>query len=229
MFDHTLSTSAIGDVFAEEIGRQSGRVTDTFDDGTRLFVRSILLKTDKVRPKDLVQSGVALKATPDGICVYPYVFREVCRNGAIMAHSLGARRLLGLEDQTPEETLSSVREAVAACCSEGVFAESVAHFRESLQGEVDFALTMLSLMRRLPDSVSRAVMPQILDQFFRDGDRSRYGLVNAITAVARDRSDPDERWDLEELGGGVAANKISPMPHDATERGIAFGEMAQVG
>jgi hypothetical protein len=35
--------------------------------------------------------------------------------------------------------------------------------------------------------------------------------MQAITSVARDSRDPDLRWELEELGGGVAA-ATSPQP-----------------
>jgi hypothetical protein len=53
-----------------------------------------------------------------------------------------------------------------------------------------------------------------LDQFFRDGDHSRFGLGNAITAVARDTEDPNVRWDLEELGGGLLIDAVPKQPAD---------------
>jgi hypothetical protein len=229
MLDYTLTTETISSVFAEELARHSGRVTDIYDDGDRLFTRSVLPRTDEVKRKDWVQSGVALKATPDEICVCPYVFREICRNGAIMAQSLAARRLSRSWEQTPEQQISSVREAVGACCSEDVFAASVAEIRSSLQGEFSFALSMLSLVSRLPDAVSEDLMREVLDRFFGEGDRSRFGFMNAITSLARDRSNPEERWELEEFGGGVAAGIAPVLPHDTLERRLQCTELARVG
>ena len=44
----------------------------------------------------------------------------------------------------------------------------------------------------------------VVERYFLGEDRSRYGLMNAVTAVARDTRDPEIRWGLEEFGGGLA-------------------------
>jgi len=219
-------TGTLRDVFAEEIARHSGRVTDTFDDGQRLFTRSVLPMVAKVKAKDRVQAGVALKATADQICVYPYVFREVCRNGAIMAFSLGAKRLVRSEEQTAAEEVSLVREAIGVCCEDDVFTDSVARIRASRKGKADVALTMLPTVSRLGSSAS--ALGAIFEQYLREGDRSRFGLMNAITSVARDRRDPEERWDLEELGGAVAARIPSSRPDQPLAERSVHREMSAV-
>jgi hypothetical protein len=63
----------------------------------------------------------------------------------------------------------------------------------------------MPLLGRLPADQVREILPMVLRRFRRDGDRSRYGLFNAVTSVARDTRDPRTRWRLEELGGGVLA------------------------
>ncbi len=210
-----LTTSEIRDLFAEEIGFRSGRVTDTFDDGLRIFTRSVLPQLDDVQPKDRVQGGVALKATPEEICVYPYVFREVCRNGAIMAHSLQAHRLVLSDDETPEEAASAIREAIGACCLDEVFANSVKEIRSSVVADVDLALTLLPYLSRLSGGSSNDIVALMLERFFGDGNSSRFGLMNAVTSVARDTTDPEDRWRLEELGGGIAAGILPQPPANA--------------
>ncbi|MFZ5831522.1 MAG: hypothetical protein ACOY3P_15670, partial [Planctomycetota bacterium] len=45
----------------------------------------------------------------------------------------------------------------------------------------------------------------ILDVYEQEGDDSVFGLMNAVTSVARDEPDPQIRWDLEELGGSIPA------------------------
>jgi hypothetical protein len=50
---------------------------------------------------------------------------------------------------------------------------------------------------------TRSILPDVEE--VRPGDRSPFGLANAVTAVARDTRDPDLRWNLEEFGGAVVA------------------------
>jgi hypothetical protein len=53
---------------------------------------------------------------------------------------------------------------------------------------------------------------QITEQFHRQRDRSRYALLNTITATARDTREPVVRWRLEELGGAIAASHLPRRP-----------------
>jgi hypothetical protein len=66
-----LTTARIMGVFNEEIAARGGRVADTFHDGWRLFTRSVLARTEEVKPADRLQGGVAMKATKDGVWRYP--------------------------------------------------------------------------------------------------------------------------------------------------------------
>ena len=71
-------------------------------------------------------------------------------------------------------------------------------------------------------------MARIMDQFFGGGDRSRFGLMNAVTAVARDEADPEVRWGLEELGGGIACPAPGPAPRKPAAAALRR-EVAAVG
>ncbi len=53
---------------------------------------------------------------------------------------------------------------------------------------------------------------QFLRRFRSQPDRTRFGLVNAITSLARDTRDPESRWRLEELGGAIAAGVPGAPP-----------------
>src|SRR5207248_305343 len=88
-----LSTGEIAGIFADEVGAARGVVTGTFDDGARLLSRSVLPNFQDVTPGDRLQAGVALRADTSGISVHPYLFRLVCKNGAIMAHTTGTERI----------------------------------------------------------------------------------------------------------------------------------------
>jgi len=229
MFEYCLTTATIMDIFAEEVTYRSGRVTDRFDDGNRLFARSVLPHVDEVRPRDRVHGGVALKATWSEICVHPYVFREVCRNGAITAHSLESRRLVSRPEDTPDEAATELRETIAACCTHDVFATFVGNMRSSVDLEADVLLSIMSWLSRPSEDLDPELMSQIMDAFLGEGEPSRFGLMNAITSVARDRSDPEERWRLEELGGGIAARILPKPPVDSSGVEVVYRDAVAVG
>jgi hypothetical protein len=212
--ESSITTTQLLSVFSEEIVARGGQVSDTFHDGARLFVRSILPQVKEVRPGDQLQGGVALKACGDSVCLYPYVFRLVCRNGAIMAETLSSRRLEDLHLQEPETVLQTVREGIEACCAREVFLETVGKMRQARDVQADFALTVLPWFSRLSTGIHTAALNQILERFFQDGDSSQFGLANAVTAVARDTRDPEARWNLEEFGGGIAVGTVPPLPVD---------------
>src|SRR5262245_18354226 len=114
----SLTTAQTQAVFTEEIAAREGVVTDAYDDGARLFTRSILAWVEEVRPGDGPQGGVAMRATEREAWLHPYVFRQVCRNGAIWAQAIQTQHVEGLDQLSPEEADTTLREAVRACCVE---------------------------------------------------------------------------------------------------------------
>jgi hypothetical protein len=49
--------------------------------------------TAELKPGDRVRNGVALFASGTDIAVHPYIFRQVCKNGAIMPCVTGTRTI----------------------------------------------------------------------------------------------------------------------------------------
>jgi hypothetical protein len=222
-FPSGLTTREILDVFTEEITAAGGTVSDTFDDGTRLFLRSILPAVREVRARDGMQGGVALRCNEEEIRVHPYLFRQVCRNGAIVVQAIQTRKIEWEDFPAPDvaEVMVELREAIRDCCSPDAFSSGVEAMRTASEREADLALQLLPLLRRLPQVQAAQVVTQVMRCFTLDKDRSAFGLVNAVTAVARDTLDPETRWDLEELGGGIPA-LLSPSP---TLSGAALQEV----
>jgi hypothetical protein len=219
-----LTTADIKALFAEEISAAGGAVSDTYDDGVRLFTRSLLPKVREVRKADGVQGGVALRAGEREVWVHPYVFRLVCRNGAIMAQAIQSRQVEISEFTSPEEAAEDVRRAVRACCAEEAFSLAAEQMRSAREVQVDAALNLLPLVSRMPSGAGGRFVRDIMDRFFREGDPSRFGLMNAVTSVARDTADPEVRWRLEELGGGIAAG-LTPVdqPDDTAAKAALVG------
>jgi hypothetical protein len=206
-------------VFAEEIAAAGGVVSDTFDDGRRLFTRSILPGLREVGTGDKVQGGVALMATEGEVSVHPYVYRLVCKNGAIVAHAIQTRQIEGCDFVTPEEVIGAVREAIRECCADEAFSAAAEQMRSARQTQADIALAVLPHLARLSRRVGAEVLGPILERFSQGRDRSRFGLMNAVTSVARDSTDPEVRWRLEEMGGGICAG-LTPVlkPQDGVGR-----------
>jgi len=224
LLDKFPTTDEIKTLFAEEIAAAGGVVSDTFDDRRRLFTRSVLPRLREVATGDRVQGGVALMATEGEVSVHPYVYRLVCKNGAIVAHAIQTRQIEGCDFVTPEEVIGAVREAIRECCADDAFSAAAEQIRSARQTQADFALALLPHLARLSPRVAAPVADLILERFSQGSDRSRFGLMNAVTSVARDTADPEVRWRLEEMGGGICAG-LTPVPRpDAGMERIAATE-----
>jgi hypothetical protein len=219
-FQDWLTTDEISTIFDDELVAAGGHVTDRVDDGTRLFLRSTLPGEREVQAGDLVQGGVALRATEDEISVHPYVFRQVCRNGAIMAQATQTRRIERVDFSADLDY--TLRETIQACCAPDAFRFSVDSMRSSLEAEVNIALMMMPMLARLPSHASTEILKRFARGFAEGRDRSRFGFMNAVTSTARDTRDPEVRWRLEEFGGMVASGIAPRNPRPAsTSRRVA--------
>jgi hypothetical protein len=218
-YNDRLTTGAIREVFAEEIANLGGTVADVFDDGERLFVRSVLARTREVLPKDRTRDGVALRATDGDVWVHPYVFRQVCSNGAIVAHTVQTTRVEQVDSLDPEQAASAIREAVRACCAEEHFASFAEGMRSASEVQADLVLNLMPLLSRFANRDDAArLLRQIMGRFTRDADPSRFGLMNAVTSVARDTRDPETRWRLEEIGGAILVGQQPKRSFDRARR-----------
>ena len=200
------TTERIHMIVAEEIGDAGGTVSDCYDDGRRLFLRAVLPAVREVRVMDGVQGGVAVAAIGEDIRVHPYTFRQVCRNGAVMSRVIGTESIRRAAWPRTEAEWE-LRQILRTCASAEVFAGAVSQMRSAADQRVDESLMLLPLLLRF----SRHLAQQVVSQFTRGRDPSGFGLMNAITSVARDEPDPETRWRLEELGGGVPA-LVPPVP-----------------
>jgi hypothetical protein len=199
-----LPTHDIKEIFAHEVTQLGGTVSNAFDDGARLFARAILPSIQEVQPADRVNAGVALMALGEEIRVHPYIFRQVCTNGAIMAQAIQTRTLV--MPASPIEVVSTteeLRQAIRASAAPAAFATGATAMRQSINQNVNVVLNFIPMLERLPETMRAQVLPQILERF-RSERPSAFALMNAVTSVARDTRDPETRWRLEELGGGIA-------------------------
>jgi hypothetical protein len=186
-----------------------GTVPDVYAEGDLLFARAVLPDTVEVRPGDRIHGGVAVRTHDTEILVYPYTFRVVCTNGAIAPRATGSRVVERVDLAAPTPMINAVleefRAAVRACAAPAALDGTVSAMRSATQREADMLLHMLQVLPQMPPGVRASLLRMIVGRFDAEGDRSVFGLVNAVTSVARDTSDPETRWRLEELGGGMLA------------------------
>jgi hypothetical protein len=215
-FDYSM-THEILEAFTEKISARDGKVTETFHQPGLLFARSVLPQTEEIRVGDQLQGGVALRATDTAAWVYPYVFRLVCKNGAIMTRAAEGREIPNLDSVPVFEAVTLVREAVESCCDRNAFATAAGQMRTAAQQPIDASLSRMPFLSRV-SSLNPEFARQIFERFFHGKDRTRYGFMNAVTSVARDTRDHAARWRLEELGGQIAVMQpAEPVLDDGAE------------
>ncbi len=201
-----------GVIFSDEIGRAGGKVTEAIDCEGKLFARSVLRRAADVGPGDKVRGGVAMMASGTDVFVHPYVFRKVCSNGAIMGTAIQTRQISRdnwfLDPQCEGDLETSVRGAIRGCCEPEAFRAAVGGMRSVRETAADMALMVAAQFGGPQKSRARALPKslwgEIMRRYEEDRDSSAYGVMNAVTSVARDTGDPETKWRLEELGGGIA-------------------------
>jgi hypothetical protein len=216
-------SAALLDAFSDEIGDQDGTVIDRFHDegGGRVYARATLPRLGDVAAGDRLQSGIALRGATGEVRVHPYTFRLVCSNGAIHAQAVQTLSISS-DDVQGDEVIEELRHAIRACADPAAFETSLRQMRSARESEADVVMMMMSMAKRMPAEL----INRILDNFHQGRDRSHYGLLNAVTATARDTRDAEQRWRLEERGGAMAAMLPTrhPRPRSGAARRRAHGE-----
>jgi hypothetical protein len=185
--------------------------------GDQLFGRAMLPNFAEAGPGDQFQGGVALRSCGASVRIQPYTVRKVCQNGAIAAWILDQRelQLCGPEATAWEaqEVLSQIEQLVASCAAPSCLNQFIRQSRRAQRTRPDQTLSFLSSIERSQTRLPVRLIQSILRRFETQEDRSLYGLMNAVTSVARDVSNPAIKADLEELGGGVLARlPVTPTP-----------------
>jgi len=223
------TVQTIHDMFVTEIRQLDGCVMDEYRDEEFLLLRSVLPHTECVRPTDVVQGGVALRATEQEIFVHPYTLRKVCQNGAIMAVVTDSRHMVRVDSEGPQEQVDAILEdlcaAVRACGQKAMLRDTVHAMQQASNLVLDQHISA-SLLSMLPSAklLGRRFFRSIIQRFAGGRDRTLFGLMNAVTSLARDTRDPETRWRLEELGGGVPA-LVCPTQKPGDAFAVPLGDL----
>jgi hypothetical protein len=195
--------------FEQEARDLGGTVPDVYAEGDLLYARAVLARAVEAQPGDRIHGGVAVRTHDTEILVHPYSYRVVCTNGAIAAFATASRVVERVEIAAPTDVINAVledlRAAIRAAAAPAELDASVAAMRGAAQREADVMLQLMPLLPHMPPALRATLVRRIVSRFESSRDASVLGLVNAVTSVARDATDPETRWRLEELGGGMLA------------------------
>lgn len=189
----------------------------------RMFLRAYRLDglSDEVAKNDQFDGGIALRVSGPQISVHLFTFRQVCKNGSIISESHDTKRMLRLPENEfrPESKflcMSELREILLACASPEAFSKNMRMMRQMRNTKIDTALNIVSHFEEHLDYFTADVLQLVLNEFFQEEDMTLYGVMNAITAAARQTKDAQTRWDLEELGGGIGARLLPVLNPDSS-------------
>jgi len=211
---------------------------------TRFYLRAILpgLQADlkpgqswtyKGNPVvgDVVQAGIEIRNSEVGsgaLVIRPFILRLVCLNGMTVNEMAQSSRHVG--KRIAEETFYSdeaieaddnafwlvARDNVKAALTEVRFAEITRQLAETLNSdriEAPIAATQTLQQRySLTDDEREAVLRNLVDA----GDLGQWGMLNAITATAKEVESFDRQAELEDLGWTIAQLKRSEWSALAT-------------
>ena len=215
----------VREAFEQEVVSLGGVVTGVVAEGDLLFARAVLPRSMPVRDDDNVHGGVAVRTHDTEILVHPYTYRVVCANGAIAAYTTASRVVERVDLAAPtvaiEAVLEDLRAAVRECAAPAMLDATVRRMREATQREADVMLQLMPVLPHMPPGIRASVLRTIVRRFEAEGDTSMFGLMNALTSVARDTADAETRWRLEELGGGMLA-RLPERPKPITPAGDSF-------
>jgi hypothetical protein len=168
---------------------------------------------------------VALRAVGPKIIIHPYIFRQVCRNGAIIAASLGTQVVERCQPEFREPTeaefevfATKLCAVLRRCTQEPALTETASKLRLSMHTMADMT-QVTSLSFRLESVAERSasrLQSEVSARFSQEPERSVFALMNAVTALARDIEDPEIRWRLEEIGGEIGTELAASGSEERT-------------
>lgn len=186
---------------------------------TRLYIRALFptIERDVKAVGDTVRWGVEIKNSEIGagsLTISGFVLRLVCTNGMVATKALNARHVGKREDEgiLSNEALAAddvafwlaARDTLRATCTEATFDTVVAQLQDAAESTPVIspvaATKVLASEFSLTDDEQEAVMLSLV----KGGDLSRWGALNAVTAVAQTVESFDRQSELEGIGWGIA-------------------------
>lgn len=193
----------------------------------RLYIKAVMPSLELQVPGsrrvgDLVQAGIVISNSEVGcgaVRIEPFAFFLACTNGAIIpdatlrTHHVGkGAEIDGVREMLRDDTKHQddkafwmkVRDVVAGSFQEGPFRRLIERFGEATQEKIEsLKVEKVVEVATARLGLSEGLRHPILRNLIEGGDLSRYGLMNAVTAVANTTEDYEKATELERAGGKV--------------------------
>ena len=205
----------IRNVATEEVVALGGKVHASFEDERRIYLKYLFPLVRDVRPNDTVQAGITVAAIDKDLLIAPFALRFVCQNGVIIPLASMSNRLERLSSWAshPQRVafMSKLRQDIRDVSNGKRFLAIVDLMKSATIFTIDGPSELMCTISAYAEVQMENRYEKIMKRYEAEADRSRYGLMNAVTSVARDERDPDMQWRLEELGGGILVKRPSPI------------------
>lgn len=196
----------------------SAQITDRF-----LYLQVVVPAIEgEVKVGDVVQAGLVISNSEVGLGrlqIEELIYRLSCKNGMITGSVLSRRHIGGRIGDSLDEAVElyqadtiraddlafwmKVRDVLKHAVNETAFQASLNKMREAAGSEpiqdVPEATRILAKTEKLTDDEASSVLTFLAG----GGDLSRYGLANAVTAMAQTVHSYDRSVDLQRVGGRI--------------------------
>lgn len=224
--DHDKQLAAVLPELLEQISSTNMEVVSTELTERRLYLKAVFPKfSGEVKKGDIVRWGFELQNSEIGegrLTLIPFFDRLWCLNGATMqgiiddlklakAH-LGRKLEDGVLDYVSDEAIEAddkalslvLRDTLRAYMDPSRWASVLATLREAAAStqvkDPIGAVAVVAKTLQLPKSEEN----EVLKNFLRDNDMTKWGMANAITRLANDDAvSYDRATELEALGGKI--------------------------
>jgi hypothetical protein len=232
----SITLRGIEQVYRNEVQSCGGKVFGRTRDAKQFMARAVYQGFVDVRPndpnvprlerdrrtgnvvslranvQDHVKKGVAIRATTHDVLIAPYVFRQICRNGAILSRMLATRHISLSELSGRAEAEYVLRDAIRASSQEETFANAADQLRAAHEQPGNLRALQTAILTDFAPPTGALTLGLIHRQLMPGVRPTQFMLINAVTAVARDVTAPHLKWRLEELGGGMILTETGPPP-----------------
>jgi hypothetical protein len=183
----------------------------------RFYLRAVFPGMEKeVKVGDSVQWGVQIRNSEVGAATFAiesFVLRLVCMNGMVVAKVLNARHIgKRLDDILSDEAVEAddhafwlaARDTLRASLDEAAFEETVEKLRGTTEGATIESAPQATKRLAKTVGLSDEESDTVLTNLVREGDLTRWGMLNAVTATAHSVDSFDRGVELEEAGWSIA-------------------------
>ena len=188
---------------------------------TMLYIKAIdRTLTEEIKENDVIYGGLIIRNSEVGASsfrVEPFLLRKVCSNGLIGKHSLKRIHLgrqaaeegeIEWSDETKEledkAFWAKVRDIIRNTFDKSIFLSWIEKMKKAAEIEIEKPKEAIDNIVRYAELTEE--QKNILLMHFTE--KTKYGLINALTSLARDTKSIDERIRLEEMGGKLLEVEI---------------------